>query len=73
MGSSVRGGLASEWPGCETSELTGGNIKVPTDFRSVYRSVIEEWLGDDYQAVLGGDPIKPLVRGDGEPGRTLFR
>jgi len=73
MGSQVRGGLAAEWPGCETSEQTGGNLKVPTDFRSVYRSVIEEWLGDDYQAVLGGGTIKRLVRGDGLTGNTLFR
>ncbi len=73
MGSGVRGGLASVWPGCETSEQTGGNLKVPTDFRSVYRSVIEEWLGDDYQAVLGGPAIDPLVRGDGLAGRTLFK
>jgi uncharacterized protein (DUF1501 family) len=73
MGSGVRGGLAAEWPGCETTEQTGGNLKVPTDFRSVYRSVIEEWLGDDYQAVLGGGTIKQLVRGDGLTGRTLFK
>ena len=73
MGSGVRGGLASEWPGCETSEQTGGNIKVPTDFRSVYRSVIEEWLGDDPQAVLGGPAIPVLKRGDGLTGRTLFK
>ena len=73
MGSGVRGGLASEWPGCETSERLGGNLKVPTDFRSVYRSVIEEWLGDDYQAVLGGNPIPVLKRGDGLTGRTLFK
>jgi uncharacterized protein (DUF1501 family) len=73
MGSGVRGGLASEWPGCETAEQSGGNIKVPTDFRSVYRSVVEEWLGDDPQAVLGGDPIAPLRRGDGLTGRTLFK
>ena len=46
---------------------------MPTDFRSVYRSVIEEWLGDDYQAVLGGPAIALLVRGDGLTGRTLFK
>jgi uncharacterized protein (DUF1501 family) len=73
MGAGVRGGLASEWPGCETSERLSGNLKVPTDFRSVYRSVIEEWLGDDYQAVLGGNPIPVLKRGDGLTGRTLFK
>jgi uncharacterized protein (DUF1501 family) len=73
MGSGVRGGLASVWPGCETNERLNGNLQVPTDFRSVYRSVIEEWLGDDPQAVLGGPAIPQLVRGDGKPGRTLFK
>src|SRR3954468_3363742 len=73
MGSGVRGGLASVWPGCETSERLNGNLQVPTDFRSVYRSVVEEWLGDDYQAVLGGPAIPQLTRGDGKPGRTLFK
>jgi uncharacterized protein (DUF1501 family) len=73
MGSSVRGGLAAEWPGCETNEQKDGNIKVPTDFRSVYRGVIEEWLEDDPQAVLGGPAIPQLVRGDGLSGRRLFK
>ena len=73
MGGGVRGGLASEWPGCETTERLSGNLKVPTDFRSVYRAVIEEWLGDDYQAVLGGPAIAPLKRGDGLTGRALFK
>ena len=48
MGSGVRGGLASEWPGCRPQDLVPinnpaqGNLKVPTDYRSVYRSVIDE-------------------------------
>ena len=73
MGSSVRGGLAAEWPGCESNEQKDGNIKVPTDFRSVYRSVIEEWFEDDPMAVLGGPAIPALARGDGLAGRTLFK
>jgi uncharacterized protein (DUF1501 family) len=70
-GSAVRGGLAAQWPGCKPANLVGGNLAVPTDFRSVYRGVIGEWLGDDPQAVLGGDPIAPLVRGDS--GSNLFK
>ena len=55
MGSGVRGGFASDWPGCEISERTPanenqGNLKVPTDYRSVYKAVIEEWFGDDPEA-----------------------
>jgi len=73
MGSGVRGGLAAEWPGCEAAEQKDGNIKVPTDFRSVYAGVIEEWLEDDPAAVLGGPAIPQLVRGDGLTGRRLFK
>ena len=79
MGSGVRGGLASEWPGCRPQDLVPvnnaaqGNLKVPTDYRSVYRAVIEEWLGDDPDAMIGGGAIDPLVRGDGATGPALFK
>jgi uncharacterized protein (DUF1501 family) len=78
MGGKVRGGLAAEWPGCRPQDLVPpnnaaqGNLKVPTDYRSVYRAVIEEWLGDDPDAVIGGGAIAELVRGDGATGRKLF-
>ena len=90
MGSRVKGGLASEWPGCRPSDLVPssqttepnaqGNLKVMTDFRSVYQSVIREWLGDPRgiaPALLGhtaADPVRELVRGDGLTGATtLFK
>ncbi len=77
MGPAVRGGLASVWPGCEPgAEQDNGNIKVTTDFRSVYRAVIDEWLGGnaDAQTVLGGAAISQLVRGDGYSGaKRLFK
>jgi uncharacterized protein (DUF1501 family) len=72
MGSGVRGGLAAEWPGCKSTDLTQGNLKVPTDYRSVYRAVLEEWLGGDPDAIVGGGTIDPLIRGDGATGRKLF-
>ena len=77
MGGKVRGGLASEWPGCRPQDLVPannpaqGNLKVPTDYRSVYRAVIEEWLGDDPDAIIGGG-VDALRRGDGATGRALF-
>ena len=60
MGSAVRGGFAADWPGCEVSERTPanenqGNLKVPTDYRSVYYSVIEEWF-DERSAGRAGRP-----------------
>ena len=60
MGSGVRGGFAADWPGCEVTERVPandnqGNLKVPTDYRSVYKAVIEEWLGDgDPRGRIGG-------------------
>ncbi len=78
MGSKVRGGLASEWPGCRPQDLVPannaaqGNLKVPTDYRSVYRAVIEEWLDGDPDEIINGGPIADLVRGDDLTGRKLF-
>ena len=31
-----------------------GNLSFSTDFRSVYATVLERWLGRPSQAVLGG-------------------
>ena len=79
MGSGVRGGFAADWPGCEINERVPandnqGNLKVPTDYRSVYKAVIEEWFGHDAEPVIGGPAIETLVRGDGFAGtKRLFK
>jgi uncharacterized protein (DUF1501 family) len=78
MGSAVRGGFASRWPGCKPTELVPGappnqgNLRVTTDFRSVYSAVLSEWFGVDPMEVLGGPAIATLERGDGYTGRQLF-
>ena len=67
LGTQVKGGLASEWPGCRPADLVPrqrtraqGNLKVPTDFRSVYQSVIADWLGDqDPAGLIGGASGRP--------------
>ncbi|MCW2966811.1 MAG: hypothetical protein JWM71_583 [Solirubrobacteraceae bacterium] len=71
-GSAVQGGYAAPFPGCRSQDLdTYGNLLVPTDFRSVYQAVIDEWLGDDPDAILPSGPFPALSRPDGHP--TLFR
>lgn len=60
MGSSVRGGLRGEFPGLAT--LDRGDLRVTTDFRSVYSSLVGEWLGGDPAAVIPGGPF-PLGGG----------
>lgn len=69
-GSGVKGGLASQYPGC-TSLDNNGNLKVTTDFRSVYQSVLEEWLGGDLTGVLPNGPFPALQRYDGT--NALFK
>jgi uncharacterized protein (DUF1501 family) len=42
------------------TDLDDGNLKTTTDFRSVYATMIKEWLGyDDTRAVLKGQ-FEPL-------------
>ena len=63
VGRPIAGGLYGEPPSL-TSLIDGGNLKYTTDFRSVYQTVIRDWLGGDAGSVLGGTfPALPLVRG----------
>ena len=54
MGSAVRGGLRGDFPGLAT--LDRGDLRVTTDFRSVYSGIVGEWLGGDPGAVIPGGP-----------------
>lgn len=69
MGSAVRGGLAGNHP--SVTSLMNGNLGVTTDFRTVWQSVIDEWLGGDPARVLPGAPFAALSRPDGQT--TLFK
>jgi hypothetical protein len=44
---------------------------VKTDFRTVYQSLIAEWLGGDPTAILPGGPFPGVARYDG--GTTLTK
>jgi uncharacterized protein (DUF1501 family) len=61
MGGSVHGGLfgtaasLSTDPQNPTLENNTADVKYENDFRSVYAKVIDNWLGGDSVAVLGGD------------------
>ena len=53
-GKNIKGGLYGKHP--SLTDLDAGNLKMTTDFRSVYATVIKEWLGyDDTKAILKGD------------------
>jgi uncharacterized protein (DUF1501 family) len=52
IGGAVKGGVFGAHP--SLTDLDYGNLKFQTDFRSVYATVIQKWLGRDPAAVLGG-------------------
>ena len=52
IGAPVKGGLVGEAPSL-TSLVDGGNLKYTTDFRSVYQTLIRDWLKADASSVLG--------------------
>ncbi len=57
VGGRLKGGLVGEHPSLK--DLDQGAQKVHTDFRRVYATALESWLGMDSRPVLGGD-YKPL-------------
>ena len=60
VGGGVRGGLHGTYP--SLSDLDRGDLKYTTDFRSVYSSVLQGWLGTPSDQILGGVyPTLPLV------------
>jgi uncharacterized protein (DUF1501 family) len=61
MGGTVQGGLygtaasLNPDPQNPTLENSGGDVTYETDFRTAYARVIDNWLGGDSTAVLGGN------------------
>lgn len=60
FGSKVKGGFYGKHP--SLTDLDAGNLKMTTDFRSVYATMLSGWMGfGDTKAVLKGEfPILPL-------------
>ena len=60
IGGGVKGGLYGQTP--SLSQLDFGNLVHTTDFRSVYSTVLKNWMGaDPTQAVMGTFPSIPFV------------
>jgi uncharacterized protein (DUF1501 family) len=51
-GPSVRGGVVGKHP--SLANLDAGDLEFHTDFRRVYATLLDDWLGCDSKAVLGG-------------------
>jgi uncharacterized protein (DUF1501 family) len=52
IGSRVRGGLVGELPALGNGLDRHGNLRATVDYRSLYCSLLEQWLGTDAGAVI---------------------
>jgi len=53
IGNQVKAGLLGEYPSLAPGDLFQGDLKYKVDFRSVYASVLEQWLKTKSEPVLG--------------------
>ena len=64
IGERVKGGLYAEYPSLEPSQwLNGEDLRPTIDFRGVYATVLEQWLGLDAAPIVGGayEQIRPFA------------
>ena len=52
IGNSVKGGFYGEYPSLDPSEQVEGDMRFNNDFRGLYSTLLERWMGVDSQAVL---------------------
>jgi uncharacterized protein (DUF1501 family) len=63
-GPNVRGGLVGATPSLLELDPKNGDLKTAIDFRRIYGTLLEQWLGLPAHAALGGDFGKlPVIRG----------
>ena len=62
MGTRVRGTMIGEFPGLRNGLDDDGNLKATIDFRSVYSSVLEQWLGADADGIIPHARAFPRVQ-----------
>jgi uncharacterized protein (DUF1501 family) len=58
-GPGVKGGVVGAHPSLAADQLDAGDLRHHTDFRRVYASLLDRWLGCDSAAVLG-EAFEPL-------------
>ena len=55
IGDHVKGGLYGQYPSLNEGDLEdGGDLLHTVDFRSVYATMLEKWLGMDSKPIIGG-------------------
>ncbi len=59
IGDPVRGGMYGAYPSLAPEDLVEGDLAFNTDFRGVYGTLVEQWLGIDAKPVVGGTFEQP--------------
>jgi uncharacterized protein (DUF1501 family) len=62
LGDAVKGGQYGEYPSRKAEDLTQGDLAPTLDFRGLYATILEDWLGVE---------AKPIVKGSFEKPRFL--
>ena len=64
VGERVNGGLYAEYPPLEPNQwLNGEDLRHTIDFRGVYATLLEQWLGLDASPIVGGtfEQVRPFA------------
>jgi uncharacterized protein (DUF1501 family) len=54
IGDSVAGGMYGEYPSLKDGDLLEGDLNFSVDFRGVYGTMAEKWMGLDAKPIVGG-------------------
>ena len=54
IGSQAKGRMIGEFPGLKSGLDGNGNVTATADFRAVYSSLLEQWLGVEAASVIPG-------------------
>ena len=54
IGDAVKGGAYGEYPSLDPAKLDEGDLRWNNDFRCTYASILDQWMGLDSKAILGG-------------------
>ncbi|HIM81861.1 MAG TPA: DUF1501 domain-containing protein [Dehalococcoidia bacterium] len=54
IGDAVKGGLYGEYPSLEANKLNEGDLAFNNDFRGLYATLLEKWMGLDSKPIING-------------------
>ena len=55
IGNQVKGGMYGNYPSLKPEDLNQGDMNPNYDFRGLYATVVDKWLGLDPKPIVGGE------------------